>query len=364
MANTVQISGMFGSTFLAGSPVVIEISGLEWGEGPEISPLTVVRLEVLYNSIVAGEFRIDAAGQTDITFDISPALRAIWADIDYTEEANAAQNALNASQNEQTNTRPARQYSICIHTEYFDRYGNYTETTCQDSEQRTIIPAGRCLPGRLTEWERLQIGNVVNYIDTRIQGSNTRFGDASTKPTSSPERVGIDSITSWVDVVKIEGTFRTYCAYWPADTDQSADSTSAHAPLVLRDTVPYVDFLFVNRRGAVETCSAATMEAMAFPVETTQYARTGRPSFGTPPSLLAIAQGGHRKWNMSSGHQTREWAEWWATEFLTARQWWMRLGNRYVPVTVAPAAESTNVYDRSRQSMPSVNFTVTLTVEG
>ena len=68
--------------------------------------------------------------------------------------------------------------------------------------------------------------------------------------------------------------------------------------------------------------------------------------------------------NMSSGEQTREWAEWWTMEFLLARQWWMLYKGAYVPVIVEPAKKQTSIYDRTKQEMPSVEFTVTLALEG
>ena len=75
---------------------------------------------------------------------------------------------------------------------------------------------------------------------------------------------------------------------------------------------------------------------------------------------------------MSCGLQTREWLEWWATEFLMASQWWMlyeyNVGSethkKYVPVTVKPAKKSVSIYDRSKQKMESVEFTVTMALEG
>lgn len=67
---------------------------------------------------------------------------------------------------------------------------------------------------------------------------------------------------------------------------------------------------------------------------------------------------------MSSGLQTREWAEWWTVEFLMARQWWMQYQGKFVPVVVAPAKKQTNIYDRAKQQMASVEFTVTLAMEG
>jgi hypothetical protein len=189
---------------------------------------------------------------------------------------------------------------------------------------------------------------------------NARNGDASTKPTSSPERVGADSITSWVDVSNSGTTSIFYSSHiTPGD-----DSRSAHAPIVLRDTQAYTDFLFVNRRGAVETACAQTLEALSIEVNTQQYARVERPSFSPSRTITARATGGRRSWAMSSGAQTREWAEWWALEFLMARRHWMRYNGRFVPVTVEPAKKQTGIYDRVKQQMPSVEFTVTLALEG
>ena len=133
---------------------------------------------------------------------------------------------------------------------------------------------------------------------------------------------------------------------------------------MLRDTQAYTDFLFVNRRGAVETCSGQMLEAMGIEVETTQYTRVERPTFKPSYSLLSVTKGGRRSWSMSSGRQTREWAEWWTLEFLMAKRWWIKYKGSFVPVTVQPAKKKTDIYDRSRQQMPHVDFTVTLALEG
>ena len=47
-----------------------------------------------------------------------------------------------------------------------------------------------------------------------------------------------------------------------------------------------------------------------------------------------------------------------------ARQWWMWCDDRWLPVIVTPAKKSTGIYDRAKQQMPSVEFTVTLALEG
>ena len=388
--NTVTVSGMFGSgkTYFAGSPVTIDISGLEWPTdaqtGETTSPFNVVRVEVarVFHTqgetdtfVVVGDFRIDTGGQSETSFDISSALRALWSDERFAGEVTAAQAAVADDATQQSFSRAMREYVLRIYTEYLSSDGVFTETQCEDAQGNTDIPGGQCLLGGYTEWERSLIDDPADRDVSHLEHSGVRNGDASSKPTDSPERVGSTSITSWVDVYA-DGT---KSIFYPAteypdgdDTPGSQQGWTGHAPIVLRDTVPYVDFLFVNKRGAVETCSALMKEAQTIEVETTQYAYSERPAFKPSRSLLAIANGGRKSWSMSSGLQTREWLEWWTMEFLMASQWWMlyeynvggETQRKYVPVTVKPAKKSVSTYDRSKQKMESVEFTVTMALEG
>ena len=358
--NTVTIEGMFGSghTYFADGPVVINIKGLYWGE-TVTSPFTIVRIYVLYNGTRVGEFHKDTGGQTTATFEISSALRAIWADYDFANnEVQKAKAALSGS-TAQTKERSYRSYSIEVLTEYLDSHdGEFTQTSSG------VFDGGQCAIGGFTEWERSIIPDNTDADVSYREHENNRNGDASTKPDSSPELVGKDSITSWVDV----DNTGTKSVFYPAiynNGEGESDSQSVHAPLVLRHKdLPFVDFLFVNRRGAVETCSGMMDEDMNITVETQQYARVRRPTFKPDRSLMAIASGGRRSWGMSSGYQTREWAEWWTLEFLMAKQWWMLYKGRYVPVIVEASKKSIDIYDKTKQQMPHVDFTVTLALEG
>ena len=214
--------------------------------------------------------------------------------------------------------------------------------------------------GRLTECERYNIATKEDADASHWNGTNLRNGDASTKPTSSPERVGRSSITSWVDV---SGSGTT-SAFFPAAVPTASDTATQHAPLVLRDSIDYQDFLFVNRRGAVETCSAMMKESMDISIETTSYNRVERPTFSPSRSLMAITSGDRRSWDMSSGYVDREWAKWWTSEFLMSERHWMRMGDKYIPVIITPAKKSVNIYDKTKQQMAHVDFTVTLGLEG
>lgn len=365
--NTVVISGMFGDekTYFADSPVVIDISGMEW---PANSPFNIVRVEVIYDEKAIGEFHADTGRQAMMSFDISSALRAIWSEDDFSQEVAKAKAALTASAG-QSYERAMREYSLRVYTEYLADDGVFTRTGYGP------FTGGQCLIGGYTEWERSLIDDPADADVSHLEHTGVRNGDASTKPTSSPEKVGINSITSWVDVQ--EGY--TKSIFYPADAITEPDDIAGrtqgwtgHTPIVLRDSQPYVDFLFINRRGAIETCSGMMKESMGIDVDMKQYSRVGRPSFKPSRSLMAIGTDGRRSWQMSSGYVTREWAEWWVNEFLAGKrkQWWMlwqgpgMSSPRYVPVTIKPAKNSTSIYDRQKQQMPSVEFTVTLALEG
>ena len=341
-----------GKTYFADSPVVIDISGLEW---PGTSPFNIVRVEVIYLGNIVGDFRADTGGQSTISFDISSALRVIWATTSFGDEVGDANAAAAGETVEETWVRGYKPYSLKVYTEYLANDGEFTTTNSGE------ITGGQCAIGWFTEWERCRIPNKSAADVSYYEGTNLRNGDASTKPTSTPERVGSNSITSWVDVQNAG----TQSIFYPASATPVSDGPSAHAPIVLRDTQPYVDFLFVNRRGAVETCSGLMFEGMGINVNTQQYSRVERPKFMPSRSLMSIRQGGPRRaWDMSSGFVDREWAEWWVMEFLQARQWWMLYQGAYVPVVVEPAKKDISIYDRTKQQMPSVEFTVTLALEG
>lgn len=360
--NTIHITGMFGAgnTYFAGSPVVINVEGLDF---PSTSPIKVVRVNVIYDDRTVGEFSADAGNSTSMKFDISSALRAIWSDYEYEDELKAATDAkIGNSQNNYTptnsnHTLAMREYSLKVFTEFLNDQGVWTQT---ESETFT---GGQCLMGSFTEMERYILASSDVSV---LQGTNVRFGDASTKPVSMLEMTGKSSITSWVDV-SVAGI--TQC-FWTPVTIMGDDSVQAHPPKVMRDTEEYAEFLFVNRRGALETCSGKVKEAMNISTETSQYARTGKPAFKPSRSLMAFAGGRRRSWSMSSGYQTREWAEWWTMEFLMASRWWMwykaegQVRGQFVPVIVEPAKKNTVIYEKSKQQMPSVEFTVTLALEG
>lgn len=136
-----------------------------------------------------------------------------------------------------------------------------------------------------------------------------------------------------------------------------------------------VEFLFVNRYGGMEDASALCAESLEYGIDRKAYERVSPPSLSAPDvSLVSSRAPFHAKWEMSSGCVSREWAEWWAGEFLTAEQHWMkltagRLGfsareDIWIPVVVTPKSSDTEVYDRSKSEALHIDFTVQPAHEG
>ncbi len=138
MANIVIIEGQFNKdSYFADSPVIIRVSGLAW---PSInpSPFTVVQVNVVYGDKVVGNFHADTGGQTEITFDISSALQAIWADYGYAAELTAANGR-------SSTTRVYRSYSMEVYTEYLSDDGVFIQT------HSGSFSGGKCMIGGLSE---------------------------------------------------------------------------------------------------------------------------------------------------------------------------------------------------------------------
>ena len=371
----VTISGMFSDKCFCDSPVIITVNGLTWPAG---SPFDTVHVDVMHGGAAVGEYRKDTEGLASATFDISQALRVIWSDYAFAGELKAAAKAAGAPGRDSQTTVNAgyqpeqdadhsslgtlncRGYSLRVRTEYLDQAsGRFTESLVLSRD------GGLCITGGLTEWERYGMKNQGQNAFAWLTGSNRRNGDASTKPTATPERVGRYSLTSWTGL-QGQGVRSVFC---PDSAAAGDDSTNKHAPIVLRDSQDYADFLFVNRRGAVETCCAMTKEAMDVSQEKKRYSRIEGPVFSPERTVAVTGTRPRHSWQMSSGYQTREWAEWWATEFLASRRHWMRYPvgaekGTYLPVVIEQAKKGQTVYDRAKQQYQSVEFTVTLLTDG
>ena len=123
-------------------------------------------------------------------------------------------------------------------------------------------------------------------------------------------------------------------------------------------------FLFINSLGVFETCTAMCLESLSYGIESETKNLASAPAYFAKPNRTTHKTGGRGVMRMSSGTVNRAWADWWTTEFLMAKKYWMIYEGRWLPVTITPSKDEPLVYDRAEHRLPHVDFNVEIAVEG
>lgn len=222
------------------------------------------------------------------------------------------------------------------------------------------------------------VSEIERYMGTEINLNQSGDVVLSNKPVSG-EVVSDDHIFI-VPIIHSSGNSGVYTFLRKFDLDKRKDLTMKVTDTLTRTAYldtdrQRVEFLFVNRHGGMEDASALCAESLEYSIERKTYERVSPPSLSAPDvSLVSSRVPFHAKWEMSSGCVSRDWAEWWAGEFLSAEQHWMKLragglafGTKedvWIPVVVTPKSSDTEVYDRSKSDALHVDFTVQPAHEG
>ena len=399
----IQVSGMLGGTYLAGSPIVVRFFDMTWPVGSSLHMLNVDIdlqwhdaerfLRYNFNQTLAAlvgpnpdsrwegylkelgypdeitpadlpaarayNYSFLVADKPAYSLDVRTAYQSYYFDYDFRREVIMANAVITFGSAEPVVFgRAPVQGTFTAAMSYIDQSGIKQQTTVIEDRLSYVFL------GRFTEMERLiraeqGTADIAADIDP-----DTGDVVATTKP-NKPELIGADSL------------FVVSC--FVADTDSEDAPPALETHMVSKDVSQtthlgrtfvrdasrhYTDFLIVNSRGAIESCSGVALDSMEITASSKHYHHIQGASFSPERPLFSIADGGQRSWNMSSGYVSRAWAEWWTLEFLSAPQWWMRIGDRYYPVTIEPSKKNLGIYDRTKQSMPHIDFTVTLAYEG
>ena len=335
------IGGITGQYF-AGSPIIVTLGEFGFPANATFKQVVLEVTTTFQSNTAMYPFTAEVGSEASLSFDISSALRAAMSKYDFASEVAAANAAIGGTQG--TVQRSAASFTLSAYTKYMLDGILYTGSTITNNGGTAV----------LGEWDELEryLGNTQPLGGSPVV--------ATAKPTADVERVGADSVITTLvnDTGTTEMKFRNASA-------ESAAAFTRQGRTVLRDSEQeYVDFIFVNKRGAVEAVSALTRESLTYKVKTTEKTLVTGPTFVPSRSTTAYAEPTRGTFKLSSGWQTREWLAWWATDFLRARRWWMRIGGRFLPVTVKPDKESVEIYDRAKQEIHSVDFTATLALEG
>lgn len=271
-------------------------------------------------------FYADASSGSNVSVDISSALRASmkgW-------EPDAASVSLSGTS---SITYPHSIFNVWVWQKYMQ-----DGIVVEDTANTTSRIAALAYYGGLTQYELLTYNRHVYDFCTSL--------DFSRKPSSGElQAVGDIKTTSSFDGSSVK-------------TTTSIVTTADFEKGELQQ------FLFVNSLGVLETVSAFSRESLAYGIESETKNLASAPAYFAKPNRTTHKTGGRGKFAMSSGFITRDWADWWTTEFLMAKKYWMLYDGRWLPVTVTPADDESTVYNKAEQRIPHVDFDVEIAVEG
>lgn len=340
MATKIEITS---GSLLIGNPIMVSVTA-ESG----LSNATFHRVKLIVNAALSTdgtekEYPLSAvAGNGEIVeFDISTVLRSAASKYEY-EYATSARSY------------PYLAYTLKAYDEYMLN-GILQKTGEMNYNSGTESYA---LMGAFTARERYFTSgatrDVTAYTRKPLTGEICAPGELLVYPSANITPLKItDTLTSGplVNVATLTGS--------------GAQTYEGRTIYVDPNAKNRMLFQFVNGYGVVETISAETLEEVGSSGETEVDEVTARSSFGKPHGSVARRDERKAVYKCSSGYINKEWAEWWATEFLGGDKWrkggrckcWVLLYGNWVPCTVVPDDDIT-LYDRSKPGLIHVDFEV------
>lgn len=327
----------FNNTFaLSKSPMIVRLHTLNFGfnsdETPSLFRQVMLEVTTYYDSVLTGsnaKIRVNPfpipveSGDTEVVCDISSAIRASLARYQYPSDSVVPGNTI---------TYPNCSFKLkAWEREMIDGEVVDGASTLYPANDGVYLHAGL---GGLSQYERWRNPDVNATI---------RF---STKPSG-----------------EIYGRDQVYCSSALQENGKVKTVVSVVESGVV-DTRNRVTFLFVNSRGVFETISVLPYESLSYEVISSRKSLSQPPSYAPKPIATTHKQVVGAVWQMSSGYVSREWADWYASEFLMAKRYWMQFDGAWLPVTVEPTSDKVVVYDREDPSLMHVPFEVRAAVSG
>ncbi len=323
---TLDLSAIKAAFAFADNPIIVKATELSFPEG-SIFRQVIFDVETYYDKAASASrtffFAISADGEgSTVECDISSALRSTFAQFQYDASAVTSTGSI---------TYPVVTYKVSIYTEWMI-------DGVTDSSGKTTSEIYRAFLGGLSEMERWKDSSTINCAITPT---------FTTKPAGEIRDKGQLIATTTYDS--------------EAGEVKTRFSTAQSGTLDARDRTT---ILFVNSRGVYETVSVLATESEEYEVSAEVRRLVGEASYRPSPYITTHKEGGGASWKMSSGWVNREWAQWFAREFLMAKHYWLRKDNRWLPVAIEPKSDSVMTYDKNDPSLLAVNFTVTSALRG
>lgn len=121
---------------------------------------------------------------------------------------------------------------------------------------------------------------------------------------------------------------------------------------------------FINGFGAIENISVRSKDSLSYEMgEGTTHSLVQDASVRPYDRRYATKSQPVGVYQLSSGYVSKQWAEWYVQELLVSPRVWMQMGDVWVPCVIE-AGDDCVIYDRTKPSMPHVDFTIRLAIDG
>lgn len=291
-------------------------------------------------------FYADASSGATVWLDISTALRSAMGA--WSPNINEV-----VSSSDSTFTYPLATFNVTVYEKYL-LDGNVYE------EQGATQEGAYAYFGGMSEYERLV--NDKHPADIFLSDGTMKY--LTRKPGESGRGEIIE--TGFNRTYSYFKDGRVYTRSYPVNTDNEGHQGYDGAGFFwqLPASGERIQFAFINSLGVIETIMGQSRESLSYEIKSEVKSLVTSPRFKTNPNLTTHKTGGRNKWKMSSGMVSREWADWWVSEFLMAKKYWMLLNGVWLPVIVTPTDDSIEIYNKAEQLLPHVDFDVHLAVNG
>lgn len=123
-------------------------------------------------------------------------------------------------------------------------------------------------------------------------------------------------------------------------------------------------FLFINSFGVLESVSAQSLTEWTDGIRSDNLTALLKPAYTGGKQAFNFSTPLPPRCKLSSGYVNRAWAQWWTTEFLTARHCWIKTQiegtDITIPVRIEPEDEDIITHKTDAPHIPEVIFTATL----
>lgn len=324
---TIDLEAINANFAFADNPIVVKATDFDFPEG-SIFRQVIFEVDTYYNKLDSEKrtyaFTVNVDdGASSVQCDVSSALRSTFAKYQYVADGIA---------HDTTIVYPTVSYRVSVYSKWM--IDGIVDQSAPTAKNETLL----AYMGGLSDYERWkERGDINSAVPTTF----------STKPSGEVlDKNQPIAITTF-------------------DSANGEVVTAFSMPRGgLIDARNRATILYVNSRGVFDTVSVIGYDSEEYEITSDVRGLVGSTAYRPSPYLSTHKEGGGAVWKMTSGYVNKDWAQWYAREFLMAKHYWLLKDSCWLPVAIAPDGDSVVTYDRNDPSLLSVNFTVRSAIKG